>query len=53
VFRDFLHEDLGHRMLLAAVTFEPNEWEETIGACGTWVPFPQYERKFVDTQLRC
>ena len=28
--RDFLHEDLGHRVLFAAVSFEPNEREEAI-----------------------
>jgi hypothetical protein len=28
---DFLHEDLGPRILLAAVTLEPNEGEEAIG----------------------
>ena len=42
---DFLHEDLGHRILLAAVTLEPNEGEETIGLavlgfaiCEAWEP---------------
>jgi hypothetical protein len=29
--RDFLREGLGHRILLAAITLEPNEREETIG----------------------
>ena len=28
--RDFLREDLGHRILLTAVTLEPNEREVTI-----------------------
>jgi hypothetical protein len=28
---DFLHEDLGHRILLTAVTLEPNEGAKTIG----------------------